>query len=462
VSTSRRVIVVGGDAAGMSAASRIARRAPDSRVTVLERSTHVSYAACGMPYHLDDRIPDAGALLVRPPEHFAALGVDLRVGHEVTGLDPDAGAVTVRSGRTERTERYDALLIATGAVAVVPPVAGTDASGVHLFRSYDDLLDLRRRLDRERPGRIVVVGGGYIGVELAEVLTEAGVAVTLVEAGPRLMLDVLDPESAETVAAELARHGVDLRLGMPLGAVDTRDGRVRGVRTAGGDLACDAVVLAVGVRAATAFTAGSGLELDPASGAVVVGEDMRTVRDGVWAAGDCATSTDLVTGRRTWVPLGPTANKQGRVAADAILGRDARFPGVVGTALVRVFDLEVGRTGLTAAQAARSGFDVVTERIEAPDRAHYYPGARPTVVTLHGDRHTGRLLGGQVLGRSGVAGRTNVLATALQAGLTVEQLGELDLGYAPQFAPVWDPVLVAAHRLEGRLARPWPAERETA
>lgn len=458
----QRVVVVGGDAAGMSAAARIARRAPDTRVTVLERSTHVSYAACGMPYHLDGRIPDAGALLVRRPEDFSALGIDLRLGHEVTGLDPDTGAVTVRSACTEHIERYDALLIATGARAVVPPVPGAGAPGVHVFRSYDDLLDLRSRLDRERPGRIVVAGGGYIGVELADVLTEAGVAVTLLEAGPRLMPDVLDPESADTVAEELVRNGVDLRLGTPLGAVDTHDGRVRGVRTAGGDLACDAVVLAVGVRAATAFTSGSGVELDPASGAVVVGEDMRTVRDGVWAAGDCATSIDLVTGRRTWVPLGTTANKQGRVAADAILGRNARFPGVVGTALVRAFDLEVGRTGLTAAQAARAGFDVVTERIESTDRAHYYPGARPTVVALHGDRSTGRLLGGQVLGRSGVAGRTNVLATALQAGLTVEQLGELDLGYAPPFAPVWDPVLVAAHRLEGRLARPWPVDRKTA
>lgn len=459
---SRRVLVVGGDAAGMSAASRIARRAPDARVTVLERSTHVSYAACGMPYHLDGRIPDARALLVRPPEHFAALGVDLRLEHEVTGVDPDAGAVTVHSGRTERIERYDALLIATGAAAVVPPVAGTDASGVHLFRSYDDLLELRHTLDRDRPGRVVVAGGGYIGVELAEVLTEAGVAVTMLEAGPRLMPGVLDPEPADAVVDELRRHGVDVRLETPLGAIDTRDGRVRGVSTSDGDLACDAVVLAVGVRAATAFTAGSGIELDPASGAVVVGEDMRTVRDGVWAAGDCATTTDLVTARRTWVPLGPTANKQGRVAADAILGRDVRFPGVVGTALVKVFGLEVGRTGLTAAQAAQGGFDVVTARIEATDKAHYYPGAQSTVVTLHGDRRTGRLLGGQVTGRSGAAGRTNVLATALQAGLTVERLGELDLGYAPPFSPVWDPVLVAAHQLEGRLALPRPVERETA
>lgn len=459
MSAPQRILVVGGDAAGMSAASRLTRRALHSHVTVLERSTYVSYAACGMPYHLDDRIPDAGDLLVRRPEQFAALGIDLRLAHEVTGLDPDAGSVTVRSGGIERTERYDALLIATGARAIVPPVAGADAAGVHLFRSYDDLLALRRRLDRARPGRIVIAGGGYIGVELAEVLTEAGVAVTILEAGPRLMPGMLDPEIAEMVADELLRHGVDLRLGTPLTSIDTRDGRVRGVRAAGEDIACDAVVLAVGVRAATGFTQGSGVELDPANGAVVVGEDLRSSRDGVWAAGDCATTTELVTGRRAWVPLGPTANKQGRVAADTMLGRPSRFAGVVGTALVRVFDLAVGRTGLTAAEGVAAGFDVVTERIESTDRAHYYPGARPTVVLLHGDRRTGRLLGGQVVGHSGVAGRTNVLATALQTGLSVQRLGELDLGYAPPFAPAWDPVLVAAHRLQSRLAGSWQTER---
>ncbi|MGE3284584.1 MAG: FAD-dependent oxidoreductase [Pseudonocardia sp.] len=451
MSTPERVLVVGGDAAGMSAASRIARHGCGSRVTVLERAAVVSYAACGMPYHLDGRIPDARTLLVRSPQEFAALGIEVRLNHEVTAVDPVARTATVRSDGVDRVLGYDALLLATGARACLPPLPGRAADGVYTFRTYADMIRLADRLDRDRPRRIVLVGGGYIGVELAEVLRCAGVAVTLVEAGPTLLGTTLDPGPAAVVAEELAGRGIEVRLGEQVGGIHTRAGAVSGVATSSGDVACDAVVVAVGAAPNADLAEAAGLALDERSGAVLTGEDLRSSRDGVWAAGDCAATVDLVSGQRTWVPLGPTANKQGRIAGDSILGLPARFAGVAGTALVKAFDLEIGRTGLTAAAAAAAGFDPVCATVESTDRAHYYPGARPTRVLLVADRSTGRLLGGQVLGRSGVAGRTNVLATALYARLGVEDLLDLDLGYAPPFAPVWDPVLVAAGQVRRRI-----------
>lgn len=441
-----KVVVVGGDAAGMSAASRILRISPKSDVTVFERESVVSYAACGMPYHLDGRIPDAGTLLVRSISQFIEAGVDIQVGHEVTALDTDARKVVVRSRGQERVEDYDSLLIATGATAIMPELPGIEASNVFAFRRYSDMLALAEFLSQHRPARIAVVGGGYIGVELADVLTSHG-QVCIYEAADSLLPGTLDPEMSDSVASELRDRGVKISLGQQVCGFETNSaGTVKAVRVGDTIHDCDVVIVSIGVRPASELARGTGIALGPA-GAIATDASMRTSIDGVWAAGDCASTRNLVTGQPTWVPLGPLANKQGRVAADNIANLPTKAPGVVGTALVKAFDLEIGRTGLTATQAHAAGFDVLSTRIESTDRAHYYPGAEKTTILLHSDRASRRLLGGQVLGYSGVAGRTNVIATALHACMDIDDFAALDLGYAPPFSPVWDPVLLAAQSL---------------
>lgn len=446
------MVIVGGDAAGMSAASRLARTARDVQVTVFEREGVISYAACGMPYHLDRRIPDAGALLIRSPEDFGKLGITVRLHHEVLAIDPDARTLSVRAGDRERVEPYDSLLLATGAEAVVPPLPGAQARNVFTFRRYQDLQLLAAYLRRARPKAMTVVGGGYVGIELAEVLCRCGIEVCLTEAEESLMPGTLDAEVAGVIARELERCGVRLRLGRAVEALGVSRGRAREVQTASESWPCDAVIMAVGVRPASRLAREAGIPLE-SNGAIITDSSLRTGRRGVWAAGDCASTTDLVTGGRTWVPLGPAANKQGRVAGDSIAGRRVRFEGVVGTALVKAFDLEIGRTGLTETAARQAGFAVVGAQITAGDRAPYYPGGSPTSVKLIADAVSGRLLGAQITGAAGVAGRTNVVAAALHARMDVEQFVGLDLGYAPQFAPVWDPLLVAASQILGRLPR---------
>lgn len=441
-----KVVVVGGDAAGMSAASRLLRISPKSDVTVFERESTVSYAACGMPYHLDGRIPDASTLLVRSISQFTEAGVDVQIRHEVTELDTDARKIVVRSQGQDRVEDYDSLLIATGATAVMPELPGIEASNVFAFRRYSDMLALVGFLDQHRPARIAVVGGGYIGVELADVLTARG-QVRIYEAADSLLPETLDPEMSRAVVTELRGHGVEISLGQKVLGLETNSaGDVMAVRVGDTIHDCDVVIVSIGVRPASEIARAAGIVLGPA-GAIATDANMRTNVDGVWAAGDCASTRNLVTGKSTWVPLGPLANKQGRAAADSIANLPTKAPGVVGTALVKAFDLEIGRTGLTATQAHLEGFDVLSARIESTDRAHYYPGAEKTTILLHSDRESRRLLGGQIIGYSGVAGRTNVIATALQAGMEIDDFAALDLGYAPPFSPVWDPILLAAQSL---------------
>ncbi len=443
---SERVVVVGGDAAGMSAAGKVVRSGL-ADVTVYEREQTVSYAACGMPYHLDGRIPDAGALLVRSAEQFRSSGIDVRLGWEVLSIDPDAGTLEARDPAGETiVDTFDRLLLATGASAVRPPIEGIDSANVFVFRRYLDLGLLADFLDRERPTAITVLGGGFIGIELAEVLTERGLAVTLVEMADTLMPGAFDPDVAGALADEMRRNGVDVKLSTRVGGLTVEGDRVTGVTTGAGSWSCDAVVLGAGVRPNGELAAAAGIEVD-ARGAIVVDELLRTSHPNVWAAGDCATTYDRVTGERTWVPLALSANRQGRIAGDNLTGGDTRSPGLVGTSLVKAFDLQLGRTGLTEQQAVAAGLDAVATTISAGDKAHYYPGSKPTTVKLVAERGTGRVLGAQIVGNDGVAGRTNVIATALHARLTVDDVADLDLGYAPPFAPVWDPVLVAATQL---------------
>ncbi|TQJ24844.1 NADPH-dependent 2,4-dienoyl-CoA reductase/sulfur reductase-like enzyme [Micromonospora sp. A202] len=453
----QRLIVIGGDAAGMSAASQARRRRDrdDLEIVVFERGHFTSYSACGIPYWISGLVPGPDALIARDPQTFRTeYAMDVRMRHEVTAIDLERREVVARDleGDGEVRERFDDLMYATGAVPVKPPWAATDAGGVFGMQTLDDGAALREWLDAEpKPRRAVVVGGGYIGVEIAEALIQRGLSVTLVEAGDQPMATV-DADMGELVAEAMRGLGITIRTGLPVTGLEQRDGRVSAVVTAEGPMPTDVVVLGLGVRPNAALAEAAGLPIGP-TGGVRVDRRMRVPGlPGIWAAGDCVETLHRVSGMPVHVPLGTHANKQGRVAGINIGGGYATFAGVIGTAVTKVCDLEVGRTGLREGEARTAGFDFVSVIAESTNRAGYYPGSRPMTVKLLAERPSGRLLGAQIVGWSEAAKRIDTLAVALWNGMTVDDMTSLDLGYAPPYAPVWDPVLIAARKAVDALA----------
>jgi NADPH-dependent 2,4-dienoyl-CoA reductase/sulfur reductase-like enzyme len=445
-----RLVVIGGDAAGMSAASVARRRrtAQELDVVAFERGNYTSYGACGLPYLVANQIEDAQELIARTPAEHRANGIDMRIRHEVVGIDVEGRSVVVRDIDADRevTEPFDQLVIATGALPVRPDLPGVDAEGVHGIQTITDGIDLRD--DVEHNGldgaRAVVVGGGYIGLELAEALHIRGLPVTVVEAGEQPMA-TLDPDMGALVAAAMRRIGVELQTGTAVEGFETDDGRVRAVVTTHGTIPADIVVLGIGVRPNVSLAREAGIEIG-ATGGIATDERMATSAEGVWAAGDCVQTRHRITGEPVFIALGTHANKQGRVAGENATGGAARFLGVIGTAVTKICAYEVGRTGLTEKEATAAGFDAFGTLIESTTRAHYYPGAEEITMKVVVDRKSGHLLGAQIIGLEGAAKRIDVLATAIWAEMTVEEIVGLDLGYAPPFSPVWDPVLIAARR----------------
>jgi NADPH-dependent 2,4-dienoyl-CoA reductase/sulfur reductase-like enzyme len=447
-----RLVVVGGDAAGMSAASQARRRrGPDElEIVALERGRHISYSACGIPYWIGGLVDDVDSLVARTPAEFAERGIEVRLGAEAVALDLDRGEVTVRADGTETRLGYDHLMLGLGAVPAKPDLPGLDAPGVYGVQTLDDGEDVRAAVDAS-PRRAVVVGGGYIGLELAEALVRRGIAVTLVEAAAEVMSTV-DPDVGVMVREAMAGMGIDVRVGEPLTGVETgAGGRARRVVTERGGYDADLVVLGLGVRPNTALAADAGLATGH-RGALSTDRRMRTSRDNVWAAGDCVESFHRVLRRPMHLPLGTHANKQGRVAGTNLAGGYAAFAGVVGTAVTKVCELEIARTGLGSREADEAGFRYVAVTTESTTRAGYYPDAGTITVKLLAEERTGRLLGAQLIGEEGAAKRIDVLATAIWNDMTVEEIAGLDLSYAPPFAPVWDPVLIAARRAADKLA----------
>jgi NADPH-dependent 2,4-dienoyl-CoA reductase/sulfur reductase-like enzyme len=448
VSSSKRFLIVGADAAGMSAASEARRADPNMRITAFDRGGFASYSQCGLPYWLGGLIADREQLIARTRKKFMQLGITVLIHHNVTAIDTERGVVEVwdleSGGSTEHP--YDHLLIATGASPVAPPLPGLDLTGVFNLDVMEDAIAIRDYLERHEPKRVVVVGGGYIGLEMVENLSRLGLQVHLIELGNQLFPSV-DFDLATPLTEELTRHGVDTSLcNSVLQACEGQGGRVKEVTTNQGRVAADMVLLAVGVRPNVELATGAGIELGT-TGAIAVDRHLHTNVPNVWAAGDCAEHWHRVLHRPAWIPLGTTANKQGRLVGRNVIGNNDAFAGIVGTAATRIFDVEVARTGLSEQEARKAGYEVVSTNLESTDEAGYMPDAQPLTVKLIAQPGTGRVLGGQAVGRAGASKRIDVLATALFNELDLAALTQLDLAYTPPINSVWDPVQVAATKL---------------
>ncbi len=439
-----QLVIIGGVAAGMSAASKARRLRPDLAIVVYEQSGYVSYGACGFPYYIKGEIPHVDNLIARTPQQFAQQNIQVQLHHQVRAIDPQARLVHGRNLSTgaDFTQPWDKLIITAGSTPTRPPVPGFDLPGSFTLRSVEDALAIRRWLEEERPRHGVIVGAGYIGLEMAEALAAHGVTLTLLDLAPQV-LPLLDNDMAAHVQTELERQGVAVQLGQAITAL-AGNGQVREVVAGNERFPAEIVIFGVGVKPNVQMAREIGIALGP-TGAIAVDQQQCTNLPNIWAAGDVAEAYHRVTGRPSYVPLGTTANKQGRVAGTNAAGGNANFAGIVGTALVKVFDLHVASTGLSAQRAAQEGFKVATVNATVSSRAEYMPGHQPIQVKLVFEHGSQRLLGAQLIGREGVSKRIDVVAAALHNGWTTYDLAELDLGYAPPFAPVWDPLLVAAN-----------------
>lgn len=441
----RKLVVAGGIAAGLSAASKAKRLSPDLEVTVYEKSGFASTGACGLPYFVGGSVPAARDLLSLTVEDLRdKRGINVLTKHEVSNIDPAEKIVEVLdlgSGK-KFTDSYDDLVIATGAEPVRPSLPNIDAQGVFFMRTLEDGIALRQAVENGAR-KAVVLGGGFIGLEAAEQLTEAGLEVTVAEAMPKL-LPFLEEDYAERIRLELLKYGVAVELGAEAEEIIVRNGRAVGLKlSCGKTLGADLILISAGVTPNTSLAERCGIETGLRK-TIAVDSHMRTNAPSVWACGDCVQTYHLITGRPCWIPAGTTANKQGRVAGSNIGGESAEFPGVLGSQITKVFDLYAAVTGLNLRAAIESGFEAETASIVKSDKASYYPGGTDCRITLIFERAGGRLLGAQALGGISAAGRVNVLVAAVSAGMTARQLNGLDLLYSPAAAPVYDPLLIAA------------------
>jgi NADPH-dependent 2,4-dienoyl-CoA reductase/sulfur reductase-like enzyme/rhodanese-related sulfurtransferase len=442
----RRVLVVGGVAGGASCAARLRRLDESSDIVVFDRGPFVSFANCGLPFYVGDVIEDEGALLMASPDLFRQrFNITVFTDTEVTSIDRPGRTIAVRDlkNNSTRVERYDALVLSPGAAPIRPPLPGVDLAGVFAVRSIPDSRAIRSWISERRAKTAVVVGGGFIGLEMAENLVRRGVTVTVLEK-LRQVMPPLDPEMAVPIQAHLRAEGVGLHLGDGLAGIhDNPDGGLVVVAESGAHLAADLVILAIGVRPETELARKAGLPVGTRGG-IIVDNRMRTADPHIWAVGDAVEVPDVVTGQETVLPLAGPANRQGRVAAGSIAGRPAYFRGVQATAVVGVLGLTVASTGASEKGLRRAGVtDFQTVYLHPGHHADYYPGARPIHLKLVFSVRDGRILGAQAVGREGVEKRIDVLATAIQLGGTVHDLAEAELCYAPQFGAAKDPVNLA-------------------
>jgi len=440
-----RLIVIGGTAAGLSAASKAKKLNPQLEVIVFEKSGYISYGACGLPYFVGGMIAHEQELIAVDAETMHnKRKISIFIHHEIVTLHRREKFVEVKNLDNDAIQKYnyDKLVIATGATPIIPQFKGIEASNVYYLRNVEDGIRLKNAM-KTAEKQVAIIGGGFIGLELAEQLTMAGKQVQIFEAMPRL-LPFLDEIYSNIIKTTLEAHGVKVHLGVKVQELITKYRKVIGVKTSDNKvLDTDFVVVSVGVLPATKLAKDAGLQLGIKNG-IVVDDNMQTSDNAIWACGDCVQMKNLVTGLPVYVPLGTTANKQGRVAGENIGGGEGTFKGVLGSMVTKVFELYIASTGLSLEQAKVVGIDAVASLTIKGDKASYYPGRTDSMLCLILDKKSGLLVGAQGIGSETIAGRINVLATAITCKMTLSQISELDLVYAPPVAPVYDPILIAA------------------
>ena len=452
----KKIVIIGGVAGGASCAARCRRLDETAEILLLDRGPYVSFANCGLPYYVGDVIKDESKLLLASEALFRdRFNIEVRTRHEAVAIDRDKREIEVRELATGRVyrESYDALVLSPGAMAVRPPLPGIDLLGIFVMRSIPDSRDVRAWIDAKQAKSAVVVGGGFIGLEMAENLAHRGLSVTVVEMLNQVM-PPLDPEMAQPVQQHMEAHGIKMALGDGVAGFETNEAGQLVVRTKSGAAhAGDLVILAIGVRPETALAKAAGLELGERGG-IRVDDQMHTSDPHIWAVGDAVETRDIITGQATLIPLAGPANRQGRIAADVICGRDSRFRGVQGTAICGVFDIAVASTGASEKALQRAGItDYDKVYLHPNQHVGYYPGAKQINLKLIFRKSDGRILGAQAVGEADVARRIDVIATAIQFGGTVYDLEEAELCYAPQFGGAKDPVnfagMIASNALRG-------------
>lgn len=434
-----RYVIIGGDAAGMSAAMQIVRHDEEAEIITLEMGEYYSYAQCGLPYVVGGVIDSTHSLIAREVDTFRnKYGIDARVNHEVKRIDTKNKKVFGDGFELE----YDKLLIATGASPIAPPWDGIELEGIHTIKTIPDTEALLADLTEEIK-RVVVIGGGYIGLEMAENLVELGKEVTIIERSPQLAT-IFDQELAEEIHEVARAHGVELRLNESVQSFKGKE-RISLVETDKGEIVTELVIVAIGVKPNTDFLDGTGLHLHP-NGAIKVNRFLETNVPDIYAAGDCATQYHRVKKRDDYIPLGTHANKQGRLAGLAMIGKPRPFQGVVGTSIMKFFDFTLARTGLSSQEIEEQGYPYQTVTATIPDIAGYYPTPEKMTIRLCFHKESEQLLGGQIIGKAGVDKRIDVLATALYHHMRMDELEDLDLAYAPPYNGVWDPIQQTARR----------------
>jgi NADPH-dependent 2,4-dienoyl-CoA reductase/sulfur reductase-like enzyme/rhodanese-related sulfurtransferase len=451
----KRLLVIGGVAAGPKAAAKARRCDPEMEIVIYQEEDDISYAGCGLPYYISGVIKDREDLISRTPGKFALDGIKILKRRKIERIDIQGSTITGRkmgSGETF-TDHFDRLVLATGAYPIRPKIEGIDLGNIFYLRSIFDADDIFERIRTESIRNAVIAGGGYIGLEMAESLVRLGKNVTIVEMAPQI-LTLFDEDFASILRQYLERKGVRIFTSEGIQALKGEAGRVTHIQTVARELEADAVLMSLGIRPQVELAKQAGLRIGE-TGAIWVNGKMETNREGIYAVGDCAETTHLITGRKIWVPLGSTANKQGRVVGVNVCGGSATFPGVMGTTVFKVFDFNVAKTGLSMREAEKEGFYPIQAIVRGYDRAHYYPGGKESALKVIADKETGRVLGGQAVGEGPSDKFIDILAMACHGKLSCRELANVDLAYSPPFSPALSPVIVAANvlinKLEGRV-----------
>ena len=440
-----RVIIIGAVAAGMSAAAKLKRSKPEYEVVVYEKGEIVSFGACGLPYFVGGFFDEPEKMIARSPEKFIESGIDLNILHEVINVDTDNKKVKVKNLKTGEVfeDSYDKLMIATGASSIIPSIKNVNLENVSTLKSMEDGIKVKELLNKEENKNIVIIGAGFIGLEVVEAAKKLNKNVTILQSGDRILNNVFDKEITDVLEEEIRNHNVDLRLN-ELAIEFIGENKIEKVITNKGEIEADVVIIATGVRPNTDFIKNTSINMLD-NGAIIVDEFGRTSVEDIYSAGDCATIKNIVSGKDTYVPLATGANKLGRIVGENLAGANNSFQGSLGSSCLKVMDMEAGCTGLNENQAKELGLNYKVKFISDFNQTNYYPGRDKIYVKLVYDADTKVILGGQVAGFKDAVQRTNVIATAIFAKLTTNQLGMLDLCYAPPFARTWDVLNVAGN-----------------